>query len=246
MGHQGIVASRDGAASSGVSDPGRRLSGAAFGGLGLQSLLERVDQLGIFRKRTRTELGDDITLAVDEILLEVPNHVAGDVILRVGGKPFVERMLVVALDGDLGEQVEGYVELVGAEGLDLLVGSRLLVAEVVGREGQDPKAFVLVLAVDRLQTGVRGLGESSPAGDVDDEADLTLVLGQTDLFALDALHREVVKGVGLLRLRFVRIRTALGAECGQEAERQQRQQSFANHVSLSGVRGNRRTCAAFW
>ena len=58
----------------------------------------------------------------------------------------VQRALVVALDGDLGEDVEGSV-LLGTERLDLSVGARLLAGEVVRGEGQDSKAFVFVALV---------------------------------------------------------------------------------------------------
>ena len=90
----------------------------------------------------------------------------------------IQRRLIEALDGNLGEQIERDAEFVRAEGLDLAVGARLLLAEVVGWEGQDPKALVLVLAIARLQTGVRRLGEPSLAGYVDNQADLPAILGQ--------------------------------------------------------------------
>lgn len=86
----------------------------------------------------------------------------------MAGQELVERALIIALDGDLGEDVVlGF--LLGAELLDLGVASRFLLTEVVGGEGEDAKAFGLVRFVDGLQTGVRGIGESSLTRDVDDE-----------------------------------------------------------------------------
>ncbi len=64
----------------------------------------------------------------------------------MGRQEPVQRALVVALDGDLGEDVEGSV-LVGTKRLDLRVRTRLLVGEVVRGEGQDSKAFVFVAFV---------------------------------------------------------------------------------------------------
>lgn len=89
----------------------------------------------------------------------------------------IQRGLVVTFYGNLGEQIEGDVDLVRAEGFDLAIGARLLLAEVVGWEGQNPKALVLVLTIDRLQTGVRALGEPSLAGYVDNQTNLPAILG---------------------------------------------------------------------
>ncbi len=125
--------------------------------------------------------------------MEVPGDVAGDLLIGVARQELIQRRLVVALDGNLGEQIKRNVELVRAEGLDLAVGARLLIAEVVGWEGQDPKALVLVLAIDRLQTGVRGLGEPSLAGYVDDQTDLSTILGQFDVVSVDVLDGEIVE-----------------------------------------------------
>ncbi len=82
----------------------------------------------------------------DEVLLEVPCDGAGDFLVRMARQEPVQRALVVALDGDLGEDVEGSV-LLGTKRLDLLVRTRLLVGEVVRGEGQDSKAFVFVALV---------------------------------------------------------------------------------------------------
>ncbi len=64
----------------------------------------------------------------------------------MGRQEPVQQALVVALDRDFGEDVEGSVFL-GTKRLDLSVGARLLAGEVVGGEGQDSKAFFLVSLV---------------------------------------------------------------------------------------------------
>ena len=94
------------------------------------------------------ELGDQLARAIDDVLLEVPLDLAAEAVvgLRVC-QVLVEITLVLAADGDLGEDVEGDVVLRPAERLDLLVRARFLLAEVVGGEGQDPQALVFVLTV---------------------------------------------------------------------------------------------------
>ncbi len=82
----------------------------------------------------------------DEVLLEVPCDGAGDLLVGMARQEPVERALVVALDGDLGEDVEGSV-LLGTKRLDRSVCTRLLAGEVVRWEGQDSKAFVFVALV---------------------------------------------------------------------------------------------------
>jgi len=73
-------------------------------------LLERFfdggDDFVAFGGGAGAELGDDVALAIDEILLKVPHHVAGDLFVGVGGEKLVEGADIVALDGDLGEEVE--------------------------------------------------------------------------------------------------------------------------------------------
>ena len=63
----------------------------------------------------------------------------------------IERMLLVADDGDLVEEGKLHAVVQSAEGLNLLVGSRLLGLEVVGRETGDDQALALVLLVQLFQ-----------------------------------------------------------------------------------------------
>jgi hypothetical protein len=60
-------------------------------------------------------------------------------------------MLLIADDGDLIEQGKLHSVVQFAKGLNLLVGSRLLSLEVVGREAGDNQSLALVLLVDLFQ-----------------------------------------------------------------------------------------------
>ena len=84
------------------------------------------------------EAGDDLAFSVHEELGEVPLDVAAELgVALLAGQEGVERGLVGGLDGDLAEQVEGGVVLGGAELADLAIRARLLLAEVIGGEGED-------------------------------------------------------------------------------------------------------------
>ena len=161
-----------------------------------KSLLNRRDDFLAFREGAGAEHGDDLAVLADEVLLEVPFHVPGDLLTRVGGQKLVQRADVVALDGDFFEQIKGDVFLGPAKRLDVRVRAGFLVAEVVGREGQDAQAFFVVLLVQRLQTGVRGVGEPSLAGHVDDQKNIAFVLGERHVLPVDVLDGKVVNGLG--------------------------------------------------
>ena len=106
---------------------------------------------------TGGEAGDDLAFSVHEELGEVPLDVAAELgVGRLAGQEGVERGLVRGLDGDLAEQVEGGVVFGRAELANLPVRARLLLAEVVGGEGEDAEALGLVLLVQLLQRGVLG------------------------------------------------------------------------------------------
>jgi hypothetical protein len=74
---------------------------------------------------------------------------------------------------------------------DLLVGSRLLIGELVAGESED--GDVVVVIVERTQTCVLRR-EASSARDVDDQAELALELVEGDLFPGDRGHLEFVEG----------------------------------------------------
>jgi hypothetical protein len=132
---------------------------------------------------------DDVALAVDEELLEVPRDVGAVTGLRL--EPGVQLARPLAVDLDLREQREGAVVLRGRELEDLGVGARLLCTELVAREAQDGEAPVLVVFVERTQTCVLR-GEASSARDVDDEQDLAGVFAEVDRVTRDGRQCEVV------------------------------------------------------
>ncbi len=120
----------------------------------LQCLFDGGGHFWAGRRRRRSPFGDDLAATIDEVLLEVPRDLAGYIAVGVGRKELVERTLILTLHRDLGEQLERDLPLLLAELLDFLVGSRLLITEVVGRKGENAETLVLVLLECRLQTGV--------------------------------------------------------------------------------------------
>ncbi len=156
--------------------------------------------------------GDDVAVAIDDELLEVPEDgglglgldaVAGELGaegaglvgggLRLGGDELlVEGMGVGAGDGDLLEEREGDVEAGLAEGGDLVVGSGLLAGEVVGREGEDLEAVGLAALVELFEGFVLG-GEAALGGGVDDQQGLAAIVGERGGLAGDLVDGNVVE-----------------------------------------------------
>ena len=101
----------------------------------------------------------------------------GDVRGRGFDEGGVERVLVGAGDGDLGEEGEGDGVVDGAELGDLLVGAGLLAGEVVGGEAEDDEAAIFVVLVEGFEGGVLR-GEAALAGDVHDEEEFAGVVGE--------------------------------------------------------------------
>ena len=151
------------------------------------------DLTDLFRGDPGTESLHDGAVPVDQELLEVPGDVVG---LALTGlllaEPLVERSGTIAVDLDLGEHREGHAVLRRGELEDLLVGVRFLVRELVAWEGEDGEVVVNVEIVERTQTCVL-VGEASISGDVDHEADLALVVGESDRVAGDRSHLELVE-----------------------------------------------------
>jgi len=77
--------------------------------------------------------------------------------------------------------------------LDFSVGSRFLTTELVAREGKDPQTVSFsILFVKRFQLLVVHGSLASLRGDVDDDADVALVLAEADVVAVDVLGRKLV------------------------------------------------------
>ena len=114
----------------------------------------------------------------------------------IGGLSFevgVEGGFVVAVDVDFGHDGEGYVVGEGAEGADFVGGARFLTVELVAWEGEDFEALVVVFLIEGFEAFVLR-SEATAAGDVDDEEDFALIVGEGDGVAVVG---EDVVGVDL-------------------------------------------------
>jgi PII-like signaling protein len=110
---------------------------------------------------------------------------------RLGPQVLVKRMCVGAVDVDLAQHREGDVVGGLAEVLDLGVGARLLLPELIAGEADDLQAPVPVVAVERLQAFVLRR-QPALAGHVHDEQHLALVLAERYLAAVRRGGGEVV------------------------------------------------------
>ncbi len=93
-----------------------------------------LDDLLVRRQRARAPLGEQGSVSVDQVFLEVPRDRPGDGFVGMTGEVLVKRRLIVTFDGNLREQVEGGLFRYPAKGLDLRVAARFLLSEVVGGE----------------------------------------------------------------------------------------------------------------
>ena len=149
------------------------------------------DDLGeLLRCRHGREAAHDITVPIDQELLEVPGDVGG---VTIAGSSRLEQAVqlcrTLAIDFDLGEHREVDLVVGGHELEDLGFSTRFLCAELVAREPEDLE--VVELVVERTQTCVLR-GEASSARDVDDEEHLPAEPVEGDLLAGDARHHEIV------------------------------------------------------
>jgi len=116
-----------------------------------ESLLDRAAQLWGFGLDARLESGDDLSIAIDQEFGEIPRDRPGVFgVGRLAGQELIKWVNALALDDDLGEQWEADLVVGAAELLDLVIRSRLLGAELVGREGEDLESLILVLLIDLL------------------------------------------------------------------------------------------------
>ena len=100
-------------------------------------------------------------------------------------------MGVLAVDLDLGEQWESYAIGSVAEGSNLRVRPRFLMAELVAWEGKDFKAARLELFVEALQAVVLWC-EATFRGDIDNQQYLTTIVGERALLARAEPGAEIV------------------------------------------------------
>src|SRR5699024_9629630 len=90
---------------------------------------------------------DDIAVAPDEELGEVPLDPVAEDSALLALQPSVQRMGIVAVDVDLREHRERHVIRRGAEARDLVLVARLLAVELVAREAEYDQATVGVRAI---------------------------------------------------------------------------------------------------
>jgi len=159
------------------------------------TLFQVIGDLGIHGLHLAVELGDQLTLLVEEELVEVPGDFGvHDPVLALVGQPIVKGTNIIALDGYLGGHRKGNVVLSGAEGFDVGVGARFLASEIIGGEANDHQ-FVLIRFIELFQICVLG-GEPALAGRIDDENPFSLILGKIDRTAIYIGYFEDMNGSG--------------------------------------------------
>src|ERR1041384_5328053 len=118
-----------------------------------------------------------MTLTVDEELGEVP----ADILAVL--EEFIKRMGSWAVHLDFREKRKGDLVVGFAEFLDIRLGPRLLLPELVAGKTQQFESFPFVLLVKLFQPRVLG-GVSAFAGHVDDQQDFSLVGGKRNFFPI--------------------------------------------------------------
>ena len=93
---------------------------------------------------------------------------------------------------DFGKHREVRVVFRLSERQNLLVAARFLGAELVAWKSQDSEATAAISLLKGTQTCVLRC-ESSATGDVDDQAEIVLILGQADRLTGDRVHLDIVK-----------------------------------------------------
>src|ERR1019366_1128405 len=129
------------------------------------------------RRRHRGEALHDSSLSVHQELGEVPLDAIAQQAALFALQELEDWMRVVAIDLDLREQREVHAVIELTEGLDLVIGARLLMAELIAGKAKHLQAAVFVLGVKRLQAFVLRR-EPALAGGVDDQQDLALVIAE--------------------------------------------------------------------
>jgi len=141
-----------------------------------------------------------LALLVDNELGEVPLDEVSEGAALLVLQELPQWAGVVAVHVHLLEQVEVGVLLLG-EAYDVVGAAGLLAIELVAGEGQDAQAAVAVLLVELDELLVVGGGQPAKRGDVDDQQDIALVLGQAHVGAGDVLNGEVVHRRSALPVR---------------------------------------------
>jgi hypothetical protein len=151
------------------------------------------------------EPADDLATSIHQEFVEVPSDVAAELRVGLGAREVrKERIDTRPLYFHLGEHVELHAVARRAKRLDLLVGPRLLRAELIGRKTEDDKAPRPELLVQLFEPFVLP-GEAALRRDVHDEKSLALVIGEPLGFAIDRIGGKFVNATvhGFVSLRFL-------------------------------------------
>jgi hypothetical protein len=142
-----------------------------------------------------TEAFDDLAVAANEELVEVPGDLSGKGRF-LAGQAGVEGMGFLAVDVQFGEEGKGDVVFAAAELFDFLGCAGFLAEKIVARKAEDGETLALVFLLDGLEALVLRC-EAALGCHVDDEQHLALVGLERGVLAVDVLQRDVVKGIGL-------------------------------------------------
>lgn len=129
----------------------------------------------------------DLAITTDQELFKVPlDHLEAHQARLLGLEPLVQRSSAVAVDLNLLHDGEADAVVDLAKVLDLVVRSGLLATKLVAREAKDGEV-VAVLLLERLVQLLKTLvlrSEAAFGSRVDNQDDLALVVGESDLLAL--------------------------------------------------------------
>ena len=174
----------------------------------------------MFWSHDRLEAGYDAAFPVNEELGEVPLDVRNGGVVGVlpgehpvhelarvtvsesserflGVQPLEDLIGIFAVHVGLGHQREGDAVIQAAEFLNFLIRAGLLVTELVTGEADDHEALVTVLLIKGFQPVILR-GETAFGGGVDNQENLSLVLGEGQFFAFVRLGGKVVNGRHLI------------------------------------------------
>ena len=160
---------------------------------------------------------DDVAVAVDQELCEIPLDVAwflgacqtvlgeqftqfgdfrlGRIVLRSCSlEELVDRIGVRSVHLDLGKLIERCIVLERAELVDFVIAPRRLVSKLVAREVEYLKPLVVVLGVELFKPRVLRR-EATARGGVDDQEHLALERCDVKARSVAALGRELIDAV---------------------------------------------------
>jgi len=140
------------------------------------------------RRRCWAKSRDDLTVSADEEFGEIPGDVLFPFLVGMTRlQKFVEFAGSATVHFDFGKERKGGVKIGFDELCDLFVTAGFLTAELIAWEGENSKSRCLVFIVQGTQTCVLR-SKSSFTRDVDDQADLSFVTGQRNIFTGDRSH----------------------------------------------------------